>query len=98
MEGKSRIQLFGASALAVLAAGSVMNVCAVDRLEQKLVDLHTKIDQGGLGGGMIMGGMMGGGAPGTSSGIPVTGWNGQTAEVLFVEGAVSGGPLVVGTR
>ena len=98
MEVNPRIQLFGAAALTVLAAGSVMNVCAVDRLEQKLIDLHTKIDQGGLGGGMIMGGMMGGGAPGTSSGIPITGWNGETAELLFVEGAVSGGPLVIGQK
>ena len=91
MNGNTKLKLFGASSMAALAVAVFMNVCAIDHMEQQVIDMRLEAERGGFGASTGGQAISAGGVPGEGTGVMATGWNGTTAEVLFVQDAVHRG-------
>lgn len=94
---KLRVATVGA--LALVVAALLMNTCAMDRLEQQVIEQRKVLERvagGGGGGGPVTTAAPGArpdgkAVPGTGTGVFAVGWGGRRAEVLHAEGAVPEG-------
>jgi peptide/nickel transport system substrate-binding protein len=103
MDLSTKIQSATLVLMTLVVGSSTLNMCAVDRLEKQVIENRQILDdlnEKGIsgGGGRMVTNVSSTGAPGTSTGITASGWDGAVAEVTFVEGAVNNAPLTLGDK
>lgn len=103
MEPSARLQIATVAGLLLVAAVSVANIVAMDRLERQVIATRKAVESAGsLGGG-------GSGSrsstssaaalsPGSPTGQQAIGWGGKQAEITAVEGAQPGAPLALAQK
>ena len=101
MESSAKLQVATIIAILVVAISLLMNTCAMDRLEQQVIETRLAVGQGG-GGGFVTGTAPASGAqcatPGMGTGRTAKGWGGATAEITCVEGAAADAPRAIGEK
>ena len=103
MDLSTKLQVTSVVLLAAVVVSTTINTCAVDRLERQVIDnrqILEDIQEKGVGGATtrVAATTQSNGIPGTGTGIMATGWEGASAEVTFVEGAVDNAPLTLADK
>lgn len=100
MESSTRLQIATVIGLGVVAIISLANLLAMDRLERQVIDTRKTVErlEGGGGGGQVVTVAATALVPGTSTGQTAVGWGGEQAEILAVEGALPGAPVLLSQK
>jgi peptide/nickel transport system substrate-binding protein len=101
-ETSGRLQLATIGALILVFVALTMNTCAMDRLEQQVIETRQSLERGGGGGGqrVVVAANSGSaaGEPGQATGYTARGWGDREAAILYVEGARPGAPLTISEK
>jgi len=102
VDGSVRLQVATLVAAIFVVIVGIINLFAVDRLEQQVIRVAKEVEalQGMGGGGPAVArvSQSGPATPGSGTGYTAMGWGGATAEIKHVEGAEPGAPLTLSQK